>query len=141
MTAVQKLACVADFKNLAQIAEFVTAAAAQSSLNKKEIYAVEMAVDEACTNIIEHAYGGRKTGEIQITCQIEGDGLRIIICDQGNPFDPNQVPELEPNAPLEARTRRGMGLFYIYKLMNSVEYKFDLPHGNQLTLVKYRERA
>jgi anti-sigma regulatory factor (Ser/Thr protein kinase) len=128
------------FKELAIIAEFVGQAAVRAGLDSKAVYAIQMATDEACTNIIEHAYGGEGKGQIQLRCEIQKDGLKVIITDQGtNSFDPTQVPQLDIQAPLSERQRRGMGLFYIHKLVDQVQYELNTPQGNQLTLFKRKE--
>jgi anti-sigma regulatory factor (Ser/Thr protein kinase) len=128
------------FKELAIIAEFVGQAAVQAGLDSKAVYAIQMATDEACTNIIEHAYGGEGKGQVQLRCEIQKDGLKVIIIDQGtNSFDPTQVPQLDIQAPLSERQRRGMGLFYIHKLVDQVQYELNTPQGNQLTLFKRKE--
>ena len=139
MSSTQKLTVAGYFSSLAQIADFVTQAATQAGLNDKACYEVQMAVDEACSNIIEHAYGGESKGKIQLNCQIQDEGLQVTILDQGTPFEPEQMPELDTKAPLEARSRRGMGLFFIRKLMDRVEYKFSPAKGNQLILFKRRD--
>lgn len=139
MTAPQTLTISGYFKNLARIAEFVTASATDAGLNDKAVYAVQMAVDEACTNIIEHAYKGEGNGQIQITCSIQADGLQITIVDQGQPFNPDQVPDFNTTASLPERKRRGMGIFFIYNLLDRVDYQFNTPQGNKLTLFKSRE--
>lgn len=138
MVSLQNLTISGHFKNLAKIGDFIGQAAMQAGLNDKAVYAIQMAVDEACTNIIEHAYGGEGKGQIKLTCRIEDEGLKVTICDQGNPFDPDQVPKLDVQAPLSARKRRGMGMFFIYNLVDTVEYKFSTPQGNQLILFKGR---
>lgn len=138
MTTTFKLIVPGNFNNLARIADFIDQAAAQTGLNDKAGYAIKMAVDEACTNIIEHAYGGEGRGEIELTCRIKENGLQVIITDQGLPFDPNQVTLLDPQTPLNQRQRRGMGMFFIYNLVDEVDYKFNTPRGNQLTLFKKR---
>jgi serine/threonine-protein kinase RsbW len=127
------------FKNLARIGEFVGEAARRAGLDDRAVYAVKMAVDEACTNIIEHAYGGEGRGQIRLIYQIQGDGLQIVIYDHGKPFSPTNVPEFDIAAPLEARQSGGMGMFFIRSLMDQVEFKFGTPAGNQLTLFKRRE--
>ena len=138
MSSIQKLTVTGYFSNLAQIADFVTQAATQAGLDDKGCYAVQMAVDEACANIIEHAYGGEGEGKIQLACQAQAEGLQVTISDQGIPFDPEQIPELDTKAPLTERSRRGMGLFFIYKLMDRIEYKPNTSKGNQLILFKRR---
>lgn len=139
MTGSQTLTISGNFENLAHIADFVTQAAAGAGLDDKAVYAVQMAVDEACTNIIEHAYGGEGNGSIQIVCAAQPDGLQITLIDQGRPFNPDQVAAFDPTAPLSERKRRGMGMFFIYKMIDAVDYQFDTPQGNQLTLFKKAE--
>ncbi|MGB7095630.1 MAG: ATP-binding protein, partial [Anaerolineales bacterium] len=79
------------FESLAGIRRFVFKAASEAGFNDKEIYAVELAVDEACSNIIEHAYGGEGKGDIICTCNDINNGLEIILKDGGEPFDPAGV--------------------------------------------------
>jgi serine/threonine-protein kinase RsbW len=127
------------FKNLSEVSQFIGQAASRAGLNERAIYAVRMAVDEACTNIIQHAYGGEGRGQIQLVCETQAEGLRVTIYDQGRSFEPLQVPDLDPQAPLPKRQPGGMGLFFIRNLMDTVEFKFGTPQGNQLILFKRRE--
>jgi serine/threonine-protein kinase RsbW len=138
MSSKHKLTVTGDFNNLARIADFINEIAVQAGLDDKACYAVQMAVDEACTNVIEHAYGGEGKGKIQLDCQIQAEGLQVTIIDRGAPFDPEQIPPLNTKAPITERSRRGMGVFFIHKLMDRVEYKFNTSQGNQLILFKRR---
>lgn len=126
------------FENLAKIYDFISQATVQAGLDDRAAYAIQMAVDEACANIIEHAYGGEGRGQIHLTYRVQEDGLQVIIYDHGTPFDPSQVPKLDIQAPLSERSSRGMGLFFIRKLADSFEFKFGTPEGNQLILFKRR---
>ncbi len=127
------------FENLAEISRFIGRAASQTGLDERAIYAVQMAVDEACTNIIQHAYGDEEQGQIELTCHCQPEGLQVIICDQGRPFDPAAVPPLNTQAPLAERQPGNMGLFFIRRLVDTVEFQFNTPQGNRLTLFKRRE--
>jgi serine/threonine-protein kinase RsbW len=129
------------FEYLPQIGEFVTRAAKAAGLTTAAIDAVEMAVDEAFTNIIEHAYGYEGRGDIQCSCHISEDGLTVILNDYGRPFDPESVPEPNIHARLEQRKEGGLGLYLIRQLMDEVRFEFDPETGNSLTLVKCKERA
>lgn len=129
------------FDSLAKIGQFVTQAAMQAGLKESAIFAVQMSVDEACSNIIEHAYGGEDIGDIDCTCRIDSEGLTIILHDTGTPFDPNKVPEPDLTSPLEERKEGGLGLFFIHKLMDEVHFEFSAEKGNTLTLVKRKEDA
>lgn len=129
------------FDSLAKIGEFVVRAAQSAGLDATATYAVEMAVDEAATNVIQHAYGGEGLGDIECTCYINKRGLKIILRDQGRPFDPSSVPEPDIRASLEEREEGGLGLFLIRKLMDEVRFEFTPDSGNVLTMVKHREGA
>lgn len=106
---------------------------------------VELAVDEAFTNIIEHAYEGESPEKIECTCQQTSDRLTIVLKDCGNPFDPTIVPEPNVNAGLEKRKVGGLGVYFMNELMDEVRYSFTSGPGgrencNALTMVKCKER-
>jgi len=129
------------FDSLAPIGAFVTHAAEAAGLDVRAVYAVQMAVDEACSNIIEHAYGGEGLGTIECTCSINDEGLTVILRDQGRPFDPDSVPEPDLQASLEERSGRGLGLYFMRQLMDEVHFEFIPDSGNVLTMVKRRRTA
>lgn len=129
------------FDSLAEISEFVTREARQAGLNETAVFAVQMAVDEACTNIIEHAYGGGGRGAIDCTCLAVEEGFKVILADRGRPFDPKKVPEPDLTSPLKRRKEGGLGLYFMRKLMDEVQFGFDAQRGNVLTMVKHKEGA
>jgi anti-sigma regulatory factor (Ser/Thr protein kinase) len=93
-------------------------------------------VDEACTNIIEHSYGGDDPdGIIDIRCVLERAALRIDIADDGPPFNPLSQPTPDPLASLEERVRGGWGVFFIKRLMDGVAYEYS-EGRNHLILIK-----
>lgn len=126
------------FSSLSAISDFVTQAAREAGLDEDAISAVQLAVDEACSNIIEHAYGGEDRGEIECTCYINAEGLTIVLRDQGRPFDPTRVPEPDPHPDLKNCPVGGLGLHFIRKMMDKVNFEFTPDSGNTLTMVKRR---
>lgn len=126
----------ARFASLSKIGDFIKRAAAEAGLDESGTYAVQLAVDEACSNIIEHAYGGESQGDIQCTYRITNKSLRIILRDSGRPFDPDSIPDPNFGAPIEQLKPRGAGIFLMRKLMDQVSFEFDSEHGNVLTMVK-----
>ena len=128
------------FSSLAEIGEFIVKAAQAAGLDKRATYAVQMAVDEACSNIVEHAYMGRRTGQIECTCEISSKSLTITLCDQGKPFDPTFASDPDLSPKLKDRTSGGLGIYFIRKLMDRVEYSAS-DRGNVLKLVKHRETS
>jgi serine/threonine-protein kinase RsbW len=120
---------------LAKIAAFVEKIAAAYRLSEQHECDVEMAVDEACANIIEHAYQGQPDGKIVITCARRGKDLLITIKDFGKPFDPTRVARPRTRAPLSKRNVGGLGLFLMRRRMDQVTFDFSKEH-NVLTMVK-----
>lgn len=125
-----------EFSNLAKISEFIAEQAHQIGLNERATYEVQLAVDEACSNIIEHAYGGEGKGEIEITCNLAPDGIEIVLKDEGKPFDPDSIKEIEIGTPLEKLGSRGAGVFLMRKLMDEVRFEFSKKSGTILKMKK-----
>src|SRR3972149_3079191 len=128
------------FESLSKISKFVANAAKKAGLGDKATYAVQLAVDEACSNIIEHSYRGEGIGDIQCTCQVSDHGLTVILRDRGYPFKPEGVPEPKKNAALKNLPPRGAGLYLMRKLMDKVNFEFTADSGNVLTMVKYKDK-
>jgi anti-sigma regulatory factor (Ser/Thr protein kinase) len=126
------------YHNLSTIGNFVGNAAQEAGLDETGVYAVQLAVDEACTNIIEHAYGGEGLGTIDITTIVTDDGLTVILKDSGKSFNPDTVPMPVTNLPLEEIQPRGIGLYLMRKMMDTIQFKFSETDGNVLTMVKRR---
>ena len=124
------------FESLARIRKFVSEAASEAGFDDKDIYAVELAVDEACANIIEHAYGGEGKGEIICICNDLNNGLEIILKDNGERFDPAGVSAPDFSVELEKLKPRGAGLFLIRNIMDDVDFKFSKETGNELRMIK-----
>lgn len=127
-----------NYKNLAEISDFIIDQAQQAGFSPAEVYAIQTAVDEACSNIIDHAYGGENLGEIEIIIKEIEEGLQIILKDEGEPFDPDEISDPDITSPLEIRKERGLGIFFMRKLMDKVEYDFSQSKNNKLILEKYK---
>ena len=124
------------FKSLAKITEFVSQFAEEAGLDETATYTVLLAVDEACTNIIEHAYGGEGRGEIKCACEVKDDALTITLSHRGDPFDPASVPEPDFNVPLQELKLRGVGLVLMQKIMDEVRYTSTPDGENIITMTK-----
>ena len=134
--AVSELCVRSQASNLASIAEFVSGRARQSGMDENTVFDVQMAVDEACTNIIEHAYAGRGDGEVRICCYVRDADFVVSISDDGMPFDPDAVPEPRIGAPIEERDIGGLGLFFMRQLMDRVEFHAGALSGNMVEMTK-----
>ena len=139
----QGITLSAQFKNLEELRNFVGRHAVAYKLNEKQVYQVQLAVDEAFTNIVEHAYGGECQEKIKCTCRITDQGLEITMQDCGNTFKPAEIPDPDLHADLEEREVGGLGLFFIRQLMDEVEFVFitetePVRECNLLRMVKRR---
>jgi anti-sigma regulatory factor (Ser/Thr protein kinase) len=123
--------------HLRGISSFVMDAIKESPFDDRQRYAIDLAVDEACSNVIDHAYAGHEQGEIRIRLELDQRGLYLSIQDDGAPFDPDCVAEPDLTSPIETRCERGLGVYLIRNLMDEVVYDFSSPGVNQITMVKY----
>ena len=126
------------YDSLASISDFVAKAASEAGLDHKSVYAVQLAVDEACCNIIDHAYGGEGIGDVKCTVDVRDGEIVVILQDRGRPFNPEKVTAPNLNAPLNKVKSRGAGLYLIRKMMDKVYYESTPGSGNILTMQKRR---
>lgn len=120
----------ASYKYLNVISECLTAMLnrACEGIPEGTVFNIQLAIQEVCTNIIDHAYGGvPDMGRINLTAEISDDPLQFIIdvYDSGtNTFelDPDPVIEIDEEPDIENLMTRGRGLFLIHQLMDIVEY-------------------
>ena len=124
------------FSSLGGIREFYVRAAEEAALDEKSVCEVELAVDEAASNIIDHAYQGEGKGDIECSYNVKPGRLEVIMRDHGKPFNPEKVKM--PNLKNDPRRRKqgGLGLPFMKTLMDSVEFTFNNKDGNELRMVK-----
>ncbi len=135
--AVEYELCVkSSTQNLAAIAEFVAERAREAGLDDDSIFDIQIAVDEACTNTIEHAYATRSDQTLRVCCSVQDQEFVIRITDYGTPFDPDSIPEPDLEAPMEERSIGGLGVFFMRRLMDSVEFSTHAYRGNQVVMRK-----
>lgn len=126
-------------ENLPRISEFIAETMKQLKIqNSKDIHAVQLSVDEACTNVIQHAYSNKSEGEIVIRCTLSsmGNKFRVQIIDWGKSFDPTTIPPPDTKSGLNKRKEGGLGIYFMRKFMDEVKYVCS-KDMNLLTMVKY----
>ena len=123
-------------ENLSLIRDFVSSKASDAGLAKDEIENVMLAVDEACTNIIKHAYNSFPDGEIVIKLEYNSDKLLVTIIDHGSTFDPEGISD--PDLQKYYRNGRvgGLGMYLMKTLMDDVKYITVPGKYNQVLLSK-----
>jgi serine/threonine-protein kinase RsbW len=124
------------YSSLVKIGEFVTQAAKSIGFDGFELYKIETAVDEACSNIIEHAYGQENIGDIVVSVVTDFEKITITLTDFGEPFDPKYVKQPDLDADLESREDHGLGIYMMKQWMDVVIFEIN-QEKNVLTLVKH----
>jgi serine/threonine-protein kinase RsbW len=123
-------------ENLALIREFVTTIGRQAQLEEADISNLELAVDEACANVIEHAYGHDITKEVVVRAKFDDESLRISVIDEGRGFDPNNVKQDPVEQLIHERKSGGLGIRLIKRLMDEVSYEIVPGQKNELHMTK-----
>ncbi len=123
-------------ENLGKIRTFLFGVAEEAGFDKKKIEEIVLAADEACTNIIKHAYEFDPTKDIEISAVFENKKLTITIKDTGKKFKPQSLEPPDLEAKLKKRKSGGLGVHLIKTLMDKVEYDFSNPGFTILKLVK-----
>lgn len=126
----------AKFEYLDEIREFVGDIARKGGFGEKDVYNIQLATDEAASNIVEHAYEGVSNGVLDLSCGMEGDVIKIVLVDYGEPYDPSVVPIPDIKADLSERKIGGLGIFLMRKLMDEVHYEPRANKSNVLTMTK-----
>jgi serine/threonine-protein kinase RsbW len=127
------------YESLEDISFFVRSEAESIGLSHADVFAVETAVDEAVSNIIEHAYQGENKGQIICTCKTDPESITIILEDSGKPFNPKLVPPPDLKVPLKQRKEHGLGMFMMKKWMDEIHFEF-CEDCNRLIMVKRKEK-
>ena len=123
-----------ELKNLSVIGDYIAETLNRFSSDSMTINQVKLAVDEACTNIMKHAYSGR-TGDISLILELVNGDLICTIKDKGRHFDPSSIPPPDLSSGLDQRKVGGLGIYLIRELMDEVSYSFN-QKGNVLTMRK-----
>ncbi len=123
---------------LHRVRAFVEARARQSGVGEQGVYNITLAVDEACSNVIRHAYKHDQGREFCVTIEINDNELIIEISDSGDAFDPMTIRTPNMKEYFENFRHGGLGISIIRRVVDKIEY---LPAGagrpfNILKLIK-----
>lgn len=120
--------------DLPKVFTFVEEACRDAPVDPQLCFDLQLAVEEACCNVIEHAYDGAG-GEFTLCFAVEGRSVVLTLHDHGRPFKPSEIMPPDLTLPLEDRPIGGLGLYIIYQLMDDVQFSFT-DDGNTLVMVK-----
>lgn len=105
-------------------------------LPEETAFAVRLAAEEACTNVISHAYAGTAGGPVALSLARRGGAVEVTVEDEGVPFDPASLAAPDLGVPAEERALGGLGWHLIRQVMDEVRHERPPGGGNRLTLRK-----
>ncbi|HEX2865810.1 MAG TPA: ATP-binding protein [Ignavibacteriales bacterium] len=123
--------------NLALIRDFTKSAARKCGFTEETVDKIALAVDEACTNVIKHAYKYSPEGDIIVNISVNHNKMAVSITDHGTNFDPALVPEPDVKKYYRQHKIGGLGIYLMRKLMDEVNFSSVQGTKNQVVLIKY----
>ena len=129
------LSAEADFPSVRLLAAACHGVLAEWGLSAERRSLLELAVVEAATNVVRHAYRGRG-GRVEVELTREGNAIALSVVDSGIPFDPTRVPPPREPDPADPSTwpEGGMGLPIIRAACDELRYGTE-GGRNRLTLL------
>lgn len=124
-----------DLNEISRLQEFIEELGEELALSVETTMNINLALEEAVVNIIMYAYPGDEQHEILLKVILNEQQLIFWLTDNGQSFDPTQVPEADITAPIEEREIGGLGIFLIRNIMNEVTYT-RLDGENHLIMKK-----
>lgn len=135
--------CVGDFLSdraeLQKLEPFTAGFAAEAGLAAKDLFALQIIVEELVTNVID--YGGVPPGELAVSVELlkESGELTIRLTDWGRPYNPLLREAPDTTVPAEERPIGGLGVFFCRKLTD--EQSYERHEGNNILLLKRKLSA
>jgi anti-sigma regulatory factor (Ser/Thr protein kinase) len=118
--------------NLSLMREFVRKFLAPIPFTPLAADLMVLGIDEACTNIIRHAYQGDEAGPILLTCEQGASAVTFRLRDIGQQCDPAKLC----GRPLDEARPGGLGIHLIKKAFDEVHYELK-DKGTELVLTKF----
>jgi serine/threonine-protein kinase RsbW len=123
--------------NLEMIRKFVAGVAKKVGFECDDVNKIELAMDEACTNVIEHAYQNDENQNIDVAIKIDYQKFTIVVTDKGKSFKPNDIELPDMESYLAELRVGGLGIYLMKKLMDEVEFRSNEKGKNEVRMVKY----
>ncbi len=124
-----------DISELNKLVAFLELLEEEWNLPPAVVPPVNLALEEALSNVIFYAFEKDSENEISLDVKLEGTVMTMVLSDEGKPYDPTQREDPDINLPAEDRPVGGLGIFLIRQIMNEVTYN-RVGNKNQLTMVK-----
>ncbi|HKM92579.1 MAG TPA: ATP-binding protein [Prolixibacteraceae bacterium] len=131
----KRITIINNIDQLPTLAEQIEQIADEWELDPMLAMNMNLVIEEAITNVIFYAFNDQENHQIDIDFNLNDSILKLVITDDGTPFDPTQKGDPDTTLSVEDRQIGGLGIFLIRKIMNEVKYKRK-NNKNILTLTK-----
>jgi sigma-B regulation protein RsbU (phosphoserine phosphatase) len=129
-----------NLSELASANQALTEFGRQQCLPDSVLHDLNLALEEILTNIISYGYTDSGEHEIRVRLSVQAGEVKAEVEDDGQPFNPLDVPEPDTAKLLDERTIGGLGIHLVRKIMDGLEYKRQ-GERNLLTIKKKTEKA
>lgn len=124
-----------DIQQIHQLESFMETIATDMNLDPALALNLNLALEEAVTNVISYAYPKGTDGLVEIDAILRKDALEFVITDSGIPFDPTAAPKADITLSVEERPIGGLGIYLVRQIMDEVHYIRENDQ-NKLSLIK-----
>jgi len=122
-------------EEILKLAPFIEEFAAQAGLAEELVFNLNLALEEAVSNVILYAYPPDEEHTLSLLAKRDGDTAIFILTDTGKEFDSTTVPDADITLNAQEREIGGLGIFLVKQIMDSVGYQ-RIENKNILTLKK-----
>lgn len=127
----------ASTERLSEVRDFVAEHAQAFGFEEDDIADIRLAVDEAFTNIIKHAYDNVDGKSVKISLTHNSDTFGISLFDSGKSFSLENYEKPDIREKIKKKKRGGVGVYLIQSLMDKVTYRHD-GAKNEIRMTKKR---
>ena len=113
-----------DVQEVPQLAAFVDEICEAAGMDMATTMQMNLAIEEAVVNVMTYAYPAGTKGEVRIKAQTHDNYVEFVISDDGKPFDPTEVKDVDTSLSAEERNIGGLGVFLVKYYMDKVKYKY-----------------
>jgi anti-sigma regulatory factor (Ser/Thr protein kinase) len=120
---IQRLSLSKQHHALTELSAWLAAVVEQQDLPANAAFRLKLVLTEAVTNIMDHDGDPMGEGRIDLTCQVDAETVRIVITDDGAPFDPTARAEVILPTSLDTAQPGGLGIHLMRRYTSAMEYR------------------
>ena len=140
MQQISRLIVPVKLTYLALVQAFIRENALLTKFTQKDIMRFNLAVEEAVTNVVKHAFLPEEDATFEVCCEITPIDFKVIIKDKGLPFDPSLVDEYDPEKDLDGEAKSGLGFRLMKKSVDQLSFHNKGFGGKEVHLIKFLEQ-